>query len=158
MQDDSLPTDPKVPRHIATDAAPSATDTIQLAAEALRVGKMERVTGRVHIGIATETVAEPVSLDLSRTEMRVDRIEVGRMLEPDELPPVQSMQGDTTVIPILEEIIVVEKRLILRAELHVTPVTSTEAVSTTVELRRQVATIDRLPADPMVPADAETSR
>lgn len=142
MQDDNPP--------LTTVATVGETDVIALAAETLRVDRRDRVTGRVRVDVRTEVADHPVSMDLSRTGMRVETIEIGRTLDPGEPAPVQEMRGETTVIPVLEEILVVEKRLVLKAELHLTPVTSTETVSTTVELRRQVATIDRLPADPDV--------
>ena len=123
-----------------------AYETIARAEERLRVDRLERVTGRVRVSIGTEIIDEPIHMDLSRTEMRVETVSVDRMLEPGEAPPVQSMRGETTVIPVLEEVIVVEKRLVLRAEIHVTPVTSSEPLSTSVPLRRQTVTIDRLPS------------
>jgi len=36
----------------------------------------------------------------------------------DEAPEIRH-EGDTTIIPVLEEVLVVEKRLILREELHI---------------------------------------
>lgn len=129
-----------------------AQETLALAAEDLRVGKAERVTGRVRIAVTTDVVDTPVEMDLARTEMRVETVPIDRVLEPGEMPPVQTKRGETTVIPVLEEVVVVEKRLLLRAEVHVTPVTSSETLSTTVPLRRQTATVERVAGDGEVQA------
>jgi stress response protein YsnF len=50
------------------------------------------------------------------------------------------------VIPVLEEVLVVEKRLVLREELRIRRTSASEAVEVPVTLRRQHAEIDRLPA------------
>ena len=50
------------------------------------------------------------------------------------------------IIPILEEVIVVEKRLVLKEDLHIGQHVTTDTVETPVELRRQKAGVERLPA------------
>ena len=50
------------------------------------------------------------------------------------------------IIPIFEEVVVVEKRLVLKEELHISQQVTTETVEVPVELRRQQASIERLPA------------
>ncbi|MCJ2086982.1 YsnF/AvaK domain-containing protein [Methylobacterium sp. E-005] len=49
-----------------------------------------------------------------------------------------------TIIPVLEEILVVEKRLVLREEVHVRQTTAGEDVEMPVTLRRQHAVIERV--------------
>jgi stress response protein YsnF len=52
-----------------------------------------------------------------------------------------------TIIPVLEEVLVVEKRLILKEEVHIRQTTSGEAVEVPVTLRRQHAVVERVSAD-----------
>jgi len=115
--------------------------------ETVEIGRRTEITGRVRIDVRTQVVDELVETMLEATEMRVERHEINRMLEPGSPVPQQTQDGDTTIIPVIEEVLVVEKRLMLRAELHVTAVTTSEAVTTTVSLRRQTAEITRLGAD-----------
>ena len=52
-----------------------------------------------------------------------------------------------TIIPVLEEILVVEKRLVLKEEVHVSQTTSGEDVEVPVMLRRQRAVVERIGPD-----------
>lgn len=59
-----------------------------------------------------------------------------------EAPPIRTV-GTVTIIPVLEEVLVIEKRLILKEELHVTRRVTTKEVSVPVTLRKQRATVTR---------------
>ena len=48
-----------------------------------------------------------------------------------------------TIIPVFEEVVVMETRIVLKEELHVTQYETTETVDIPVSLRRQTATIAR---------------
>ncbi|MCJ2107478.1 YsnF/AvaK domain-containing protein, partial [Methylobacterium sp. E-041] len=61
-----------------------------------------------------------------------------------ETPPVVREENGVTIIPVLEEILVVEKRLVLREEVHVRQTTADEDVEMPVTLRRQHAVIERV--------------
>ncbi len=96
----------------------------------------ERV--RVSTGVATsETVLrdELEHVDVSVTRVRVDREVAGR-------PPVRT-EGDVTIVPVLEERLVVEKRLYLVEELHLRRTVRTEAVEVPVTLRRTDVSVER---------------
>jgi stress response protein YsnF len=49
-----------------------------------------------------------------------------------------------TIIPVLEEVLVVEKRLVLKEEVHIRSTTSGEDVEVPVTLRRQRAVVERV--------------
>ena len=51
-----------------------------------------------------------------------------------------------TIVPVFEEVLVVEKRLVLKEELHLRKCTSVEAVEAPVTLRKQTARVERLDA------------
>jgi uncharacterized protein (TIGR02271 family) len=120
--------------------------TIALAEEQLKVSVKEVVTGRVRVSTSTETIEEVVRQELQATSVEVVRKPVNRTLDPGEAPPGPRMEGDVTIIPIFEEVLIVEKRLLLKEELHITQHATTETVEVPVELRRQQASIERLPA------------
>jgi stress response protein YsnF len=52
-------------------------------------------------------------------------------------------EGDVTIMPVLEEIIVVERQLILKEEIHIRQLRTTERHRETVVLREQDAVITR---------------
>ena len=60
-----------------------------------------------------------------------------------ELPQI-STAGDTTIVPVFEEVIVVEKRLMLKEELHIRCRGTVEQVKVPVQLRKQEADVQRV--------------
>ena len=118
---------------------------LPLAEETLNVGVREAVTGGVRVSTVTETVEEVVRQELVGTRADVERVPVNRTLAPGEAPPAPRTEGDVTIIPILEEVVVVEKRLVLKEELRITRRSTRETFEVPVELRRQRAVIERLP-------------
>ena len=136
--------------------APAPGEVIPLVAETARVGKARTVTGRVDVRTITDTVAEHVRATVDSQTVEVTRVAVDR--EVDAAPAVRT-EGDTTVIPVLEEILVIEKRLVLKEEIRIRRVSRSDEVETTVPLRRQRAVVERHDAgsDPSDPPDP-TSR
>jgi uncharacterized protein (TIGR02271 family) len=123
--------------------------TIPLVEEALVVDKQPVVTGRVRVATKTETVEEIAALSLAQQAVSVERVAVDREIE--QVPPVRT-EGDVTIIPVVEEVMVVEKRLVLKEELRITRQTTSERVEVPVTLRKQRAEIERLgPQDPTGP-------
>lgn len=109
--------------------------------EELKVEKREHVTGKVRVDLHTEETEEVVERDLDTIYAHVTRVPVGRDLEPGaEIPQMRSEDG-LTIIPVLEEVLVVETRLRLVEEIHIKQQKTTERVTTPVTLRRQTATV-----------------
>lgn len=98
------------------------------------------VTGRVRVHTETTTREELVSAALDRRDVEVTRVPIDRDI--DAAPSVRT-EGDTTIIPVVEEVLVVEKRLVLREEIHLRRMTTSEQVEVPVTLRQQHAVIDR---------------
>ncbi len=121
--------------------------TLPLAEEKAVVSVREAVTGRVRVSTKTETFAEVVRQELRGMRAEVVRVPVNRTLEPGETPPEPRTEGEVMIIPIFEEVVVVEKRLVLKEELHISQQVTTETVEVPVELRRQQASVERLPAE-----------
>jgi stress response protein YsnF len=74
----------------------------------------------------------------------VKRIPIGRIVEA--APPVRT-EGDTIIIPVMEETIVVERRLVLKEEVILRRVQTDERHRERVSLREQEAVIERQPAE-----------
>ena len=123
------------------------TRTVEVAEERAHVDTVERITGRVDVRTRTETVDETVEVSLESVGAEVERVPVDRYLEEGEAVPQARREGDTWILPVLEEVVVVEKRLLLKEEVRVTQVGTREDVSVPVTLRRQVAEIERTPAE-----------
>ena len=134
-----------IPPPLLPDAAPLVVPVVE---EFLRVEKETVETGRVvirkHVHVETRTVDEP----LRDEQVNVQRIAVNRYV--DEAPAVR-YDGDTMIVPVLREEIVVTKRLLLVEELHVHKQVLMTHAPQTVELRREEVHYERVPTPPAQP-------
>jgi uncharacterized protein (TIGR02271 family) len=136
-----------------TPPRPGEEAVLPLLEERLRIRKRVRETGRVRVSVTTEESARRVEETLLRRAVEVERVPVGRAVA--EAPPVRE-EGDTLVIPVVEEVLVVERRLVLREEVRVRLATERHQEVREVPLRRQDVAITRLPPAAEPPAE-ETS-
>lgn len=113
---------------------------IPLVEERLEVGKRRVESGRVKVRVAVDTREEIVPAELAHDEVEIRR--VPRNEAVTELPGVR-LEGDTTIIPVVEEQLVVEKRLVLVEEIHVVRRTRTAVQDIPVTLRSERAEIER---------------
>ena len=80
---------------------------------------------------------------LLREEVNIERVPVNRVVEG----PVQvRREGNTLIVPLLEEVLVVEKRLMLKEELHITKRRFETREPRAVTLRTAEANIERVDA------------
>jgi uncharacterized protein (TIGR02271 family) len=116
---------------------------LRLLAEEAKVSRQTVETGRVRVAKVTRTRDHLVDEVLGRTAVEVNRVPIGRLIE--KMPAIKE-DGDVTVIPIVEETFVVQRRLMLKEELHIRRVHTTERFQQTVQLRYQTAEVTRTPA------------
>ncbi|HEX2540860.1 MAG TPA: YsnF/AvaK domain-containing protein [Caldimonas sp.] len=121
-----------------------AGERLPLMEEVLSVGKRSVETGRVRVSTKVEERLAEVAQDLVRENVEVEYVDIGREIE---VAPEVRIEGETIVIPLIEEVLVVEKRLILRQELRVRRRTHSERVEEAVPLRRTTAVVERLDGD-----------
>jgi uncharacterized protein (TIGR02271 family) len=101
--------------------------------------QIERGGVRVHklVNEREETVEQPITRDV----VDVERITIGRVLQGDDVPRAHE-EGDTLIIPILEEMLVVEKRLVLKEEVRITKRRTQEMEQVRVVLREEEVQIE----------------
>ena len=121
-----------------------------LAEETMRVEKRESVSGTVRVRTVVDTVQELARANLQMESVEVTRVPVNEVVEK---PPDIRTEGDVTIVPVFEEILVVEKRLLLREELHIRRHRSTEEVTVPVTVRKQRALVDRIDPDKTNPEE-----
>jgi uncharacterized protein (TIGR02271 family) len=132
----------------APNAEPQFSPTTRGAREiVLPVVAEEIVTGsrtieRERVRVATHTEVRDVDVDTlrARDDVHIERISMDRAVET---APEIRVEGDTTIIPIVEEVVVVEKRLVLREEIRVTKRRVEEQERVRVRLRRERAEVSR---------------
>ena len=126
---------------------PSPTDEpeliVPLRVEEISVSVQPVITGRVRVHVQTQERPQTIDEPVASTRVEVERVAIGRVV--DEHPPVRE-EGDTTIISVVEEVLVIERRLMLKEEIRLTRVTTREQHRETLVLREQQATIERLPS------------
>jgi stress response protein YsnF len=121
-----------------------AEAVIPLSEEVVRVDQQERVTGKVRVRTVTDIVEEVAGATLQEDTVEVTRVPVDRVV--DAAPEIRT-DGDVTIVPVLEEVLVVEKRLVLKEELHIRRRTTAEQVEVPVTVQRQRAVVEHIDAD-----------
>ena len=115
---------------------PNSDVTVPVSEEQLTIETRRVPTGQVRVETRTETLQEIAEADLETSEVEVVRVPVDR--EVDSPPPMRS-EGDVTIIPVLEERLVISTRLVLKEEIHIKRRRSVETVQVPVSLRKQHA-------------------
>ena len=123
-----------------TDQPQQTQDALSIVEEELHVEKRQVATGRVTVRTTTEVSEEVARATLAGESVEVTRVPVNR--EIDAAPSIRT-EGDVTIIPVVEEVIVVEKRLVLKEEIHLRRTVTREDVAVPVKLRKQRAIIER---------------
>ena len=142
----SGPIPSKDDRRLPTAGQPAQearSDIISVIAERLRIEKKTVEGEGVRIHLVTDEEPTPANVTLRTERIEVERVAVGRVVE--SAPPVREENG-VTIIPVMEEVVVTETRLVLKEELHVRRIAGTREHQQTVLLRRQRAEVERLPA------------
>jgi uncharacterized protein (TIGR02271 family) len=117
---------------------------IPLVEETMRVDKRETVSGKVRVRTEVDSVEQVVRETLSDETVAVTRVPVNQRIE--QIPEVRTENG-VTILPIIEERLVVEKQLFLKEELHIRRDVKTETVEVPVTLRSERAIVERLDAN-----------
>ena len=121
--------------------------TVPVVEETLEVHKEVHETGTVRVNKTVHVRNEHVEVPLVSQDFEITRVRIDRVVEG--VVPVRQ-EGDTTIYPVLEEVLVVEKRLMLREELHFR-VRRTQRVEVhDIALRSEEVTTERSP-DPGPP-------
>jgi uncharacterized protein (TIGR02271 family) len=98
-------------------------------------------TGRVRIRKVIHEWDEVVDPPLWREDVVVERVPVNHVIEAPV--PIRT-EGDTLIVPLLEEVLVVEKRLLLKEELHLTKRRLETHMPQRVTLRREEPVVERI--------------
>jgi stress response protein YsnF len=83
-----------------------------------------------------------VDQPLAEEHVDIDRVVVNQMV--DEPPPVR-YEGDTLIVPVLEEVIVVDVRLMVREEVRITRRREQVHKPQSVTLRREDVIVEPVP-------------
>ncbi len=114
---------------------------IPVTQEELQLGKRVVETGhgvRVHKTVTEEVLR--IDEPLLQQELEVEHVPINAWVEGPV--PTQRHEGDTLVVPVLEEVLVVEKRLRLKEEIRITAKAGVRVASEQVVLRREQVEVE----------------
>lgn len=115
--------------------------TIPRIEEEVHIDKNIVESGKVHIRKLIKEHQELVDIPLLKEEVKVKRLQKNEFVST--APPPVRQEGDTTIISVLEEVTIVEKRLLLVEEVHITKNQIHEKLSHKVLLRKEEINIER---------------
>ena len=129
------------------EQAPSGETVIPVVEERIVVSKREVQTGQVRVALTTEIETAIARETLRGRRVEVKQVPMNRMLAEGEPLPQSREEGDTLIVPVVEEVAVVVKRLVLREEVRLRFVHTEEPFAQEVPVRRQRAMIERVGRD-----------
>lgn len=115
--------------------------TIPVIEERLRVDVQKRITGVVRLEKIVHEREETVHASLSSEIVSVERVPVNRYI--DETPAIR-YEGDTMIVPVVEEVLVSYKQLVLKEEVHVRRTRSEKLHEQTETVRSEEVRVSRV--------------
>ena len=108
--------------------------------EAISVTRRQVAGDTVRVETITRAREQIVETELTHERVEIEHVPVGRFV--DRMPEIRT-EDDVTIIPVVEEVAVVERRLVLKEEIHMRRVRIGERHRETVTLRQQEAIVTR---------------
>ena len=128
---------------------------IPVIQEQATVTKRVVETGKVRVSKRVREYEEIVDVPSFQEEVRVERVPIGQFI--DAAPEVRT-EGETTIIPVVEERYVLEKKLFLAEELHVRKDRKESHNPQKVKVLKEEVEIQRISAADMPRAKAANSK
>jgi uncharacterized protein (TIGR02271 family) len=116
---------------------------IPVIEEEVQIGSRVIETGRVLVSKSVQESVEKIDLPQMHEETDVQRVPVNQYVDTT---PVVRYEGDTMIIPVLREEVIVQKRLVLVEEVRITKRQIYSRRAEEVTLRKEVLSVDRLPS------------
>ena len=113
---------------------------IPLVEEHVSVTKRETETGRVRVRTQVDERIEVIRQELARDEVEIERVPMNRHIT--EMPKIREEKG-VTIVPLVEEVLVIEKKLMLVEEIRLSRKRSYEKYEKPITLRAQRAEVER---------------
>ncbi len=137
----------KLPTIDATaQQAPTPTERDQvlaLHAEEISIAKRTIPRSLVRVSKVVRNRDHRVRETLKHQRVEVERVQIGTYV--DQAPPIRH-DGDVTIVSVVEEVVVTERRLLLKEEVRIRTVTRIKDYEEVVALRSEEAVVERIPA------------
>lgn len=114
---------------------------VPIIEEQVKISKKVIETGHVSLSKTVSESVESFDVSLAEEEIVVNRIPKNELL--DIIPPVSRYEGDVMIIPVLKEVAVIEKRMMLVEEIHVSKVKTEKTETLEVVVRKEEVDVKR---------------
>lgn len=117
---------------------------VPLIAEEISIGKRIVETGGMRVRKTVREDVQTINEPILREHIEVERVPLNQYVET---APAIRYEGEVMIVPVLEEVVVTEKRLLLREEIRL--VKRREELSNVQEvtLRREEISVEEFPAE-----------
>lgn len=122
-----------------------ADKRLKLHVEQLAVTRRKVIRSVVRARTVTTQREQLVDEVLSHARVEVKRVPIGRIVERQ---PEVRHEGDVMILPVVEEELVVQRRLVLKEEVHLRRITTVSAHRETITLREQDVVVTRTGPEP----------
>jgi uncharacterized protein (TIGR02271 family) len=109
--------------------------------ENLKVDKKITEKGKVKISKSVKEESEIINLPTVNEEVKIERFSRNQII--DKLPEAVRYEGNTMIIPVLQEITVIEKKILLVEEIHITKTSVSSTETKEVTLLKEEVKIER---------------
>jgi hypothetical protein len=123
------------------DKPADADLVVPVVQEHVNVDAEPVVTGGVRVTKRVNTYDETIEQQLRTSRADVKRVKTNRVVDG---PQPARRHGNTLIIPVVSEVIHVEKRWVVTEEIHITQREDLETVQQTVPVNYEEATIERV--------------
>lgn len=123
------------------DGSNQSSKTIPVIEEQLRVEKKVVETGKVHVSKKVIEHETSVTVPLNEETYDVQRVPINQVMETPPQPV--RYEGDTMIIPVVREILVVQKHYEVVEEIRLTRQTQQRQQTEQVTLLKEQVTVDR---------------
>jgi uncharacterized protein (TIGR02271 family) len=113
--------------------------------EQFRVDKKTVETGLIRLSKQVTEHEETFTVPLIHEEIEVERVPINQLIESQ--PLAIRYEGETMIIPIIKEVAVIEKRLMLVEELRLIKRQHREQTTQSVNLRKEAVSVERINID-----------
>lgn len=127
--------------HTSKDARvtePGDTQTLRLVGEEAVAHVHEIDRGRLVIDKRVELVPHEAQVDVGTDQVEIERVPINQEVDT---PPSTRQEGDTLIVPVIEEVLVVTKRYRVVEEVRVRKYRDVETRTFNEELKREVVDV-----------------
>lgn len=118
---------------------------IPVIEEEVVVGRRIVETGKIRVVKSTNHEMQTIKTPSIVEDVEVKRVSIDQTIEE---PAVTREEGDVTIIPVMEEVIVVTKKLVLKEEIHLIRRKREVPCSQEIQLKKERVHIKKLKAKP----------